>query len=86
MRRGLWFGRTASGVVVAAVVLTAAGLASPGATERVAKEGGTFRVAVPAGRFGTIDPALISGPELQLLEPAVMGASSVSTRAVTIAS
>ncbi|MGH3077206.1 MAG: ABC transporter substrate-binding protein [Gaiellaceae bacterium] len=70
MRRARWFGRAASGVVVAAVVLTAAAFASSGANERVAKEGGTFRVAVPAGRFGTIDPALISGPELQLLEPA----------------
>ena len=69
MRRARWFGRAASGVVVAAVVLTAAALASPGADERVAKEGGTFRIAVPAGRFGTIDPALISGAP-QLLEPA----------------
>ena len=29
-----------------------------------------MRVAVPAGRFSTIDPALIAGPELQLLDPA----------------
>jgi ABC-type transport system substrate-binding protein len=70
MRRALWFGRAASGVLVAAVVLVAAAFASPGANERVAKEGGTFRVAVPGGRFGTIDPALITGPELQLLDPA----------------
>lgn len=70
VRRALWFGRAAGGLVVAAAVLCAAALASPGATERVAREGGTFRVAVPAGRFGTIDPALITGPELQLLDPA----------------
>ena len=44
-------------------------LASSGGTHAI-KEGGTFRVAVPAGRFGTIDPALITGPELQLLDPA----------------
>jgi peptide/nickel transport system substrate-binding protein len=70
MRRARWFGRAASGVGAAAVVLTAAALASLGATEHVAREGGTFRVAVPAGRFNTIDPALIAGPELQLLDPA----------------
>ncbi len=60
MRRALWFGRAAGGLVVAAAVLSAAALASPGATERVAREGGTFRIGVPAGAFESIDPALIT--------------------------
>ena len=70
VRRAFRVSRAAAGCVVAGVVLSAAASASSGAPERVAREGGTFRVAVPAGRFGTIDPALITGPELQLLDPA----------------
>jgi len=62
--------RAAAGFVVAGVVLSATASASSEATERVAREGGTFLVGVDAGRFGTIDPALITGPELQLLDPA----------------
>jgi len=69
MRRVLWSISAASCAVVAAVVLTASLGVSPGATARVAREGGEFRVAVPAGRFNTIDPALIV-TELQLLDPA----------------
>ncbi len=70
VRRAFRVSRAAAGCVVAGVVLSAAASASSGAPERVAREGGTLRVAVPAGRFGTIDPALITGPELQLLDPA----------------
>ena len=71
MRRAMWFGRAASGVVVAAVVLTAVALASPGASERISKEGGTFRIGVPAGAFDSIDPALVAGAaSSQLQRPA----------------
>ena len=71
VRRALWFGRAAAGVVAAAVVLTAAALASTGATGREVKEGGTFRVGVASGRVITIDPALVSSnTELHLLDPA----------------
>jgi peptide/nickel transport system substrate-binding protein len=66
MRCVLQSGHAAGGLVVAAVVLTAAALASPGATERVAREGGTFRVALPAGSASGVDPALIG----DLLDPA----------------
>ena len=62
MRRALWFGRAAAGVVAAAVVLTAAAMASPGAAERVAKEGGTFRLAYNS--FDGIDPALVISDRL----------------------
>ena len=54
VRRAFWFGRAASGVVAAAVVFTAAALASPGASERAVKEGGTFRVGMPADH-GRVD-------------------------------
>jgi hypothetical protein len=37
VRRALWFGRAAGGLVVVAVVLGTAALASPRATERVPK-------------------------------------------------
>lgn len=56
MRRALWFGRAASGLVAAAVVLSAAAFASPGATERDAREGGTFLYATSF--VDAIDPAL----------------------------
>jgi ABC-type transport system substrate-binding protein len=69
IRRALGFGRAAGGVVVAAVVLTTAALASPGASEHMAREGGTFRVAI-TGAFGTVDPAI--NPQY-LLRPACAG-------------
>ena len=58
-RRASWFGRAAGGLVVVAVVLGAAAMASPGASERIAKEGGTFRITTAF--VGTIDPALDGG-------------------------
>lgn len=54
-RRALRFGGAASGVVVAAVVLTAATFAPPGASERIFKERGTYRIAVPQA-FDSIVP------------------------------
>ena len=59
VRRALWFGRAAGGLVVVAVLLATAALASPGATERFAKNGGTFRVTTSF--VDTIDPALDGG-------------------------
>lgn len=49
----------------AALLLAASGAA------RGVSDGGTFRVAITAGRFTTIDPALVSGPfEINPLRPA----------------
>jgi ABC-type transport system substrate-binding protein len=71
MSRALWLGRVGSGLLIAAVVLTTAALASPGASERLAREGGTFRVAAQPGRVVTIDPALVGSiQEIQLLDAA----------------
>ena len=71
MRRVLPLTRAAGGLVVAAVVLTTAALAAPGASERLAREGGTFSVGVRSGVFDAIDPALADvPPEFQLLSPA----------------
>jgi peptide/nickel transport system substrate-binding protein len=59
-RRELRLGGSAGGLVATALVLTAAAFASPGASERIAKEGGTFRIIDAADG---IDPAL-SGSQL----------------------
>ncbi|MGH3077790.1 MAG: ABC transporter substrate-binding protein [Gaiellaceae bacterium] len=71
MRRALWFGRAAGGLVVATAVLSAA---APGATERDAKEGGTFRVVALSANFDAIDPALYNlVGSAQILRPACAG-------------
>jgi ABC-type transport system substrate-binding protein len=56
-------------ILGAALFGVAASLTAVAGNARNQEEGGTFRVAVPAGRFNTIDPALIV-TELQLLDPA----------------
>jgi ABC-type transport system substrate-binding protein len=69
-RRATRIGR-AAGVGVAVVLLASGALASPGAGDRMGKEGGTFRVAFAAGGLDTIDPVLVDfPPELRLLDPA----------------
>jgi ABC-type transport system substrate-binding protein len=67
--RELRLGASAGGLVASTLVLAAAAFASPGASEPVAREGGTFRLAISTGIFQSIDPALY-GLESRILRPA----------------